>query len=42
MINDKNVKEQEIIDEAYKVSKEINEICDKNRKKELENDENER
>lgn len=41
MINDKNVKEQEIIDEAYKVSKEINEICDKSRKKELDN-ENER
>lgn len=41
MINDKNVKEQEIINEAYKVSKEINEICDKNRKKELDN-ENER
>lgn len=41
MINDENVKEQEIIEEAYKVSKEINEICDKNRKKEFDN-ENER
>lgn len=34
MINDKNVKEQEIIDEAYKVSKEINEICDRSNKRE--------
>lgn len=41
MINDKNVKEQEVTDEAYKVSKEINEICEKNRKKEIDN-ENER
>ncbi len=40
-MNDKNIKEQEIIDEAYKVSKEINEICDENRKKEAYN-ENER
>lgn len=37
-MDDKNVKEQEIIDEAYKVSKEINEICDKTRKKELDNE----
>ncbi len=40
-MNDENAKEQEIIDEAYKVSKEINEICDKTRKKEFGN-ENER
>lgn len=38
---EKKTKEQEILDEAYKVAKEINEICDKNRKKEV-NDENER
>ena len=40
-MDDKNIKEQEIKDEAYKVSREINEICDKNRKKEM-NSENER
>ena len=40
-MDDKNVKEQEIIDGAYQVSKEINEICDKTRKKEFDN-ENER
>ncbi len=36
-MNDKNIKEQEIIDEAYRVSKEINEICDKKRKKKIRN-----
>ncbi len=41
MMEDKDIKKQEIIDEAYKVSKEINEICDKSRKKEA-NNENER
>ena len=40
-MDDKDIREQEIIDEAYKVSKEINEICDKTKKKELDN-ENER
>lgn len=40
-MDDKERREQEIIDEAYKVSKEINEICDKNRKKEIDS-ENER
>lgn len=40
-MNDKDIKEKEIIDEAYKVSKEINEICDKSKKQEV-NDENER
>ena len=33
-MNDKNIKKQEIIDEAYRVSKEINEICDKKKKEE--------
>lgn len=40
-MDDKSEKEQKIIDEAYKISKEINEICDKNRKKDVDN-ENER
>lgn len=40
-MDDKNEKEQQIIDEAYKISKEINEICDKARKKEIDS-ENER
>ena len=40
-MEDKDIKKQEIIDKAYKVSKEINEICDKTRKKES-NNENER
>ena len=39
-MDDKN-EEEEIIDEAYKVSKEINEICDKKTKEEVDN-ENER
>ena len=37
-MEDKNINEQEIMNEAYKVSEEINEICDKRRKK---NDESE-
>ena len=36
-----NNKEQEIINEAYRVSIEINEICDKKKKEEVDN-ENER
>lgn len=39
-MEDKDIKKQEILEEAYKVSKEINEICDKS-KKEADN-ENER
>lgn len=35
-MEDKNKKEREIIEQAYKISKEINEICDKNRKKEVD------
>ena len=41
IVEDKDTREQKIIDEAYKVSKKINEIFDKNREKE-ENNENER
>lgn len=40
-MEDKKIREQEIIEKAYKVSEEINEICDKNRKKEIDS-ENER
>ena len=40
-MDEKNINEQEIMNEAYKVSKEINEICDKSSKKDLES-ENER
>ena len=32
-MKDKDIKEQEILNQSYVVSKEINEICDKNRKK---------
>lgn len=37
-MNDKNIKEQEIIDKAYRVSKEINSICDKNKKEKTSNE----
>lgn len=40
-MDDKNKKEQKMIDEGYKVSKEINEIYDKKRKEQHDN-ENER
>lgn len=40
-MENKSEKENEILDEAYKVSKEINSICDKNKEKE-KNIENER
>ena len=31
-MEDKDIKEQEVINQSYVVSKEINEICDKNKK----------
>lgn len=35
-MNDKKINEQEIMNAAYKISKEINEICDQKSKKEDE------
>lgn len=37
-MKDKDIEEQEIINKSYVVSKEINEICDKNRKKDKDKD----